>query len=346
MRLSSLLVLVTALLLLSVGLADGQVQGEEKVPRVILIGGGPVGSMDNMLAVAVSSVVNKHNKDQTRMEVRSFVGPTAWHNLLQSGEIDFGITNPIDAYRAYHGLFEYQEQTGGKGYNDHLVALGPEAYLAMMVRADSPFRAVADLKGKRVSWDFGGHIAAKVDTEALLANGGLTMDDVQTVPVANVNDGVKALVQKRVDATMEVLVAGVVKEADVRIGVRFLPVDPSPEAVKRMQEKFPGCYAVEVAPGDPGSGVLKSKQHCLGFRKPLIVRGNLSEDAVYLVTKTLYENYKDLWPFHPMLKMWNADAMADPSATIPYHPGAIKFYQQAGEWTSEMKKRQEELRKE
>jgi TRAP transporter TAXI family solute receptor len=313
------------------------------LPKVLIIGDGPVGAMDHMLATAISAVLS--NRLSMRTEVRAFVGPSAWYPLIDKGEIDLGITNPIDAQRAYVGSFEYKEQTGGKGFRVRLLALGPEAYLAMMVRSDSPVKKVADLRGKRVSWGFGGHIAAKVDTEALLANGGITMDEVIKVPVADPVAGVKALVEGRVDATMVSLTMGVVREADFSVGVRFLPVDPSPTSVRKMQEIFPGSYAIEVVPGSPGSGVLKTKQYCLGFRKPVVCSETLNDKTVYLITRTLYEHYKDLWPYDPQLKLWDPNKMAGLDATLPYHSGAVKFYKEAGLWTTEIANLQNKLLK-
>jgi TRAP-type uncharacterized transport system substrate-binding protein len=40
------------------------------------------------------------------------------------------------------------------------------------------------------------------------------------------------------------------------------------------------------------------------------------------------------------------DKMVKTAATIPYDPGAIRFYKEKGLWSTEMEKRQEELEKE
>ncbi len=61
----------------------------------------------------------------------------------------------------------------------------------------------------------------------------------------------------------------------------------------------------------------------------LAVRDDIDEEAVYLMTKTIYENLPFLQAIHKATKAMSQEkALA--GLPIPLHPGALKYYQEAG----------------
>lgn len=61
----------------------------------------------------------------------------------------------------------------------------------------------------------------------------------------------------------------------------------------------------------------------------LAVRGDVSEDNVYQITKTIYENLPFLQAIHPATKAM-AIEKAIAGLPLPLHPGAVKYYKEAG----------------
>ena len=133
----------------------------------------------------------------------------------------------------------------------------------------------------------------------------------------------------------------IIEELQAKKGARILPLDPSPEAVRRIKEKFSG-YPVKVTPG-PGKTGVENEQYLWAYDIYLIARDDLPDQAAYLVAKALWENYKDLGAIHVLLKDWTTDKFVSKEALIPYHPGTIRFYKEKGVWTDEMAKLQESL---
>ena len=71
----------------------------------------------------------------------------------------------------------------------------------------------------------------------------------------------------------------------------------------------------------------------------LITNKNLSDDKAYNITKVMLEHYSEY-------KAQNRTATRETAALVPevpYHPGAIKAFKEAGLWTDEMDKAQQAL---
>jgi TRAP transporter TAXI family solute receptor len=162
------------------------------------------------------------------------------------------------------------------------------------------------------------------------------------VSVPGVEAGVRALIEGRADITGSTNVGmSVVAELDAGKGARYISFDPSPEAFKRMQDYFP-CYPVQVKPG-PGMVGVKEPVTLMAYNFYLVSSEKLSNETAYAIIKTLWEYDKELAPIHVRLKDWTRNRYVTTKATIPYHPGAIKFYKEIGAWGAEMDNLQQQL---
>ena len=63
----------------------------------------------------------------------------------------------------------------------------------------------------------------------------------------------------------------------------------------------------------------------------LLSHANVSEDTIYNFTKLMYENREAIAKQHPAGKALNPKNITRDTGT-PFHPGAIKFYKEAGIW--------------
>lgn len=311
----------------------------EAQPKTVSIGTHPMGSMFNIIGTAAATVVAKNTAIRTT--VKPMVGPVGWYPLLLTAEIDLGVVNNWDAEKGYLGGSTYQRLSEGKGFPLRLVAVSIPNFISLVVSADSGITAISQLKGKRVAGSFPTP-SLQAQTEAILANGGLSFADVKVIPVDSPPGGVRSVTEGRADASGTATIGmPVTEELNARRGARFLPLDSSPEAIKRTNTRYPG-YPARVAPG-PGKTGVDKEMYLWGYDIYLVSRAGLPDDAVYQMVKALWENYKEFAPIHPLLKEWTTERFVSKEARIPYHPGAVKFYKEKGSWTSEMEKLQREL---
>jgi TRAP transporter TAXI family solute receptor len=61
----------------------------------------------------------------------------------------------------------------------------------------------------------------------------------------------------------------------------------------------------------------------------LVTRASLSDDEVYQMTKSMFDNLDALTAAHAAAKAIKLDAAAK-NPPVPLHPGAMKFYKEKG----------------
>lgn len=300
-----------------------------------------VGTIYYTHGTAVAKVLTDHG--QLKVLAKPMVGPNAWMPTFSRGELDLGILSAPDASWSFHGVKEagYPQRSS----KIRLIQRAVPLWNGMIVRQDAPIKTVADLKGKRVSSGYGGNFIITKITEGILATAGLTPADTSPVPVASFIGGQEAFREGRVDSIFAGTPAtAATVETAAAVGARYLSLPNTQEAINRCRRVIPGC---EFTVLKAGYGILKQDTVLMGYYTYVVGQADaLSDGAAYQIAKTLWQNYKELWPIHVTLKAWQRETMLDPDPGIPYHPGAVRFYKEAGAWTKEMEQRQKGLLRE
>jgi len=307
----------------------------------------PIGTSVNTIGNGIASVISLNSDVQ--ISVQPVAGMNAWLPLLNSAQSDLG----SDAAPEMVWAFEGREDMG---YRDavkdiRLIVRGNFINATgLVVRKDSGIKSVADLKGKRVAYGYPGTAFAKMTTDAVLAANGMSINDVQQVPVATIVAGVEALRDNRVDATFALVPSSpVMLETHNAIGLQELnfidntqPGDidkVSADVMNEITTRIPGAELSVVKP----EGYIANETIAIKYPNYLVTSRHVSDDAVYTIMSTLWEHYEKLFPVHPWLQEWTPEQFFDPHPTLPYHPGAVKFLQEKGLWNDEVEKIQQEL---
>ncbi len=313
-----------------------------QMPKSVTIGTPPPGTLLYGVGGGLAKVVSDAAPFQ--MTVQPYSGTSTYFPLVNDGEVDFAVVNAVDLGLAYQGPDRLK--VGGRNPfpftpNARLVMRGSLIMGSLVVRKDSPIKMLQDVRGKRVTGEYPAHLAVWYSVYASLANGGLTWNDVKVVPVPAVNDGIDALVQGRADVSMYAVGSAKIKEADATVGVRYLSLDCSPQGQERIKKAIPGYYLVILKAGS-FTGIVEDT--CVfAYDMYLVTHKALPNAVGHAAVKAIWENIDKLPPLHPNFNDWTRQRAVFPDVTIPYHPGAIKFYKEQGAWKAEMDQVQQKL---
>lgn len=324
--------LAPALILAAVALPTPAVDTRiPQLPQFLFIATNGQESLFYSLGGVVARVIDEATGIRAR--VKPYSGSSAYLPAISQGKVDMGINNTNDARAAYRGIEPFAPSP-----NVRAISVLCPVFTGILVKNDSDIRTLRDLRGRRISAKYPAQLSVKVIIEACLATANMDWGDVVQVPVVNAAQGVQALMEGRVDAACFAVTGSKIQEAEasIRGGVRFLPLEHSPEAAARMAGIFPGAYPWTLSPDTPGHGVIRQETSIMGYDIFVTAGTGLSPDAAYAVTKALYDGEKAVQKGHDLLSRFRRDRMIEAGFPIPYHDGAVSFYREIGLWTSAM----------
>ncbi len=216
------------------------------------------------------------------------------------------------------GIFEGKPKVAGL----RMVAnLYPES-IHVVVKKGSGFKSIADLRGKRVALDEPGS-GTLINARLVLAAYGLKESDIKPNQAGD----------KMKDGALDAFFftggapAGAIAElASAGSGIELLPIDGAAADGLRKSSSF---FAVDSIPADTYKGVAAVKTLAVGAQ--LVTSDKVDTETVYQITKALYSDaaQKTLAAGHAKGKYITLQNAVQ-GVGIPYHPGAEKFYKEAG----------------
>jgi TRAP transporter TAXI family solute receptor len=299
----------------------------------IIIGATQPGSNFFIIGTALTDVISK-SSDYTGKLITS-AGPAQWLPMMVDREVDLGILSHYEAWLAGQGKPPFEQR-----HDVRLLAVGSGLNVGLYVLDESPVRSRSEINGLRIASEYAGSPAINVFAAAELANAGLTFDDMQAAPRTTLYGGQREdVTERRLDVFYASVGSGIINELDSTLGLRFLPLDPSPEALARMREVYPVVVS-EVKAGPPGV----DEDMTLTFLPTYIVAyGAVDESAVHATLGAIWDMNEEFRAANPMLGGWQTDVFVSENAILPYHEHAVSFYKARGAWTDAMQARQDAL---
>lgn len=245
-------------------------------------------------------------------------------NAISSGLRNSGFAQSDVAYWAFTGTGTMQGQPPAEKLRA-IAALFPE-HIHLVALADSGINSVADLKGKRVSLDEPGS-GTYVDANLILEAAGLGVADV-TAEALKPDAASDALRNGQIDAFFFVggYPTGAIVELASAAKIKLVPIDGDTAANLTGKHAF---FASSDVPEGVYEGVPATTTVAVGAQ--WITSSDESEELVYEITKALWNDNtrKLLDTGHSKGKSITKETALD-GIGIPLHPGAEKFYREAG----------------
>ena len=244
---------------------------------------------------------------------------------IAGGAMESGFSQADVASWAYTGKGIYEGKPNVPGLR--LIAnLYPES-VHLVVRKGLGVKTVADLKGKRVALDEPGS-GTLVNARIILAAYGIKESDIKPEYIKPNQAG-----DKMKDGSLDAFFftggapAGAIAElASSGAGIELLPIDGPQAEGLRMASPF---FAVDNIPANTYKDVAGVTTLAVGAQ--WVTSDKADAEVVYQITKALYSApaQKMLAAGHAKGKMITLQN-AVKGVGIPYHPGAERFYKEAG----------------
>jgi TRAP transporter TAXI family solute receptor len=283
----------------------------------------PQGTLTYAVGAAVAKVLNEKGGIQARVQPSSGTG--AGMPLVESGEIDLGLANTLELYDAYNGVGTFDKRPNK---NLRAIAVIFPIKVGLFVRNDSPIKSIKDMKGHSVAYGFTSQEIIKKTVDAMLATDGLSIKDLKPVMVPNLVRGVDELTGGRADITTFALGSGKVSEADAAVGIRFVTLPNTPEALKGLKSEFRTAYIAKAEPLPRYAGV-KEPIYTMQYDYTIFASDKVKPDVVKKIIDILASNKEALGSAHPLFKGMDIARMYN-DIEVPYHDGAKAYFAEKG----------------
>ncbi len=251
-------------------------------------------------------------------------GSVANVEAVASGTLDSGFAQSDVTYWAHTGTGMYEGKPGIENLRA-IASLYPES-IHLVVRRGAGIETIGDLVGKRVSLDEEGS-GTLVDARIILKAFGIEEKDIDA-RFMKPNFAIAEMREDRLDAFILIAgyPAGSVTELAKSGTIDVLPIT-GPEVEKLLEDHE--FFAEALIPPDVYPGVGETKTLSVGAQ--WITAAEMDEDLVYGMTKALWhENARTLLDDgHAQARAITPSTALDGIA-IPLHPGAERFYREAG----------------
>ena len=292
----------------------------------ITIGTGGVTGVYYPTGGAICRLVNKDRKEHgVRCSVESTGGSVYNTRTIREGELDFGVVQSDVQSAAMEGVRAFESDDP---YGDlrAVFSVHPEP-MHVMVRSDSGITSVGDMKGKRVNIGNPGS-GTRVLADVLMEAAGVGPSDFALAAELKSSEQSAALCDGKLDAAIWAagLPNGSSMEATSTCDITILDLSTS-GTDKVLSDN--AAYAAATIPGGlyPGNDADVASW---GPKATFVTDASTSDDVVYVLVKAVFENFEDFKKLHPAFGRLSKDQMIKDGLSAPLHPGAEKYYKEAG----------------
>lgn len=293
----------------------------DKVELTLATGGetGTYYAVGNVMATTLNPLLENSN-------IKVVVSGGSQDDIIriEDGEAQLGtVQNDVMSY-AMNGTDTFEEL--GACTNFRAVA-GLYDETCQIITTNPDIKTVADLKDKTVSVGDAGS-GVEFNARQILEAYDLSFDDITPVN-SSFGDSASSLKDGKIDAAFITAGAPTVAVTDLATtnDVNVVAIDD--EHAEKLVKEHP-FYTQTVIPADTYKGMTEDVS-TVSVRATLIASADLSEDVVYELTKSLFENQETLLAAHAKFEELSVDTALN-GIDVEFHPGAQKYYEEVGAW--------------
>ena len=278
--------------------------------------------------------IGKALKDNYNVNLRVLPGKNDVSRLLplQRGRVQFS-ANGVATYFGQEGVFQFAGKTWGPMPLRLVIASHGDSNQALGVANDLGMKSYADLRGKRVPYVRGAP-ALNVTTEAFLACGGLTWNDVERVDFPGYNAMWTGIVNGQVDAAYATTVSGPTRKLEASPRGIFWPPAPHDDAgcwqrmdaVVPFMQKHVATRGAAISEDNPHEGAT--------YPYPMLITlAGQDEQLVHDLAKAIHIHYEEYKNADPGSIGWAMERQ-NFQWVVPFHEGAVRYFKSIGVWSN------------
>ncbi len=290
-------------------------------PIYMRMGTGGTGGVFYTFGVGAGTLVS----DKTNMQftVESTKASVENMRLLTSQDIEVGMASFPTSLKAYLGVAPFDAKQ-----DVNVLFQMYDNPIHIIVMADSPYQSLEDLKGKKISIGQPGSGNAEVAYAFLEGLLGWVDGKDYKGEYLTYTESVDAFKAGQIDAAIFDTVHPTSSVIDLASWkpIRLLTVDAG------MIEKTDNQYAKEFFPITIPGGTYKGQDtdvQTIGHGNYMMCLASWGEDYAYRFVKTIFENVDYMKNVHSAAERLTPAAGAQ-GGGVPLHPGAIKYFKEAG----------------
>ncbi|PHS35820.1 MAG: C4-dicarboxylate ABC transporter substrate-binding protein [Alkaliphilus sp.] len=304
-----------------VGCGGTEDTGSDEVQFVTIATGGSAGAYF-ALGGTVAKLLNE-NVENVNASVQSTGASAVNATLMGEGKIEIAFAmNDVVSY-AFTGTEVFADK--GKFDNIRGIASLYPNFVQIITLERSGIKEVEDMRGKRIGVGAPGS-GTEVNARQILAAHGITYDDIDA-DFLSYAEAAEQMKNGAIDAAF--LTSGIPNAAVLDLAttqdVVIIPIRR--EIIENSLAKDFPFYSPEEIPAG-----MYDEAHAVptaAVTTILITRAELSEELVYNITKTIFENLEALGNTHASGKKIDLDKVRI-AMPVPLHPGAEKFFSELG----------------
>ncbi len=315
---------LAALVAGTTALAGGVASAQDQT--FIAIGTGGVTGVYYPTGGAICRLVNRDRSEHgIRCGVESTGGSVFNVNAIRGGELEFGVAQSDWQFHAFGGTSRFEEQ-GPFEELRAVFSVHPEPF-TVVARADAGIETFEDLAGKRVNVGNPGS-GQRGTMEVVMEAYGWTMDDFALASELQAAEQSQALCDNNIDAMIYTVghPSGSIQEATTACD--SVLVEVSGDIIDGLVADRP-YYRTATIPGGMYRG-NDADTATFGVGATFVTSANVPEEVVYTVVSAVFENLDQFRGLHPAFANLDAAAMANDGLSAPLHPGAERYFREAG----------------
>ncbi|MEM6942573.1 MAG: TAXI family TRAP transporter solute-binding subunit [Pseudomonadota bacterium] len=291
----------------------------------VTIGTGGQTGVYFVVGQSIAKLVNRGTKDHgIRVTAPSTGGSIANINAIKAGDMDMGVAQSDWQFHAFNGSSKFEGEKFDK--LRAVFSVHPEPF-TVIANAPTGIATFNDLEGKRVN--VGNPGSGQLATmEVVLDAKGWDMEKFSLASQLKPAEQAQALCDNKVDAIIYTVghPNGSIQEATTSCPSKIVSVDG--EAIDRLVNDNP-FYSFATIPGGMYTGNDEDVQ-TFGVRATFVTSADVPDDTVYTIVKTVFENFDRFKKLHPAFANLKKEEMISAALSAPLHPGAEKYYKEAG----------------